>query len=84
MRNNKTICLSLVVKNQSASIETCLQSVRELIDTWVIIDFGSEDGTRTVIHEVLKGIPGELYDREYGEGTTLKNEAFSLAKDKAD
>ncbi|MGW8788902.1 glycosyltransferase, partial [Heyndrickxia sporothermodurans] len=44
----KTICLSMIVKNEASVIRRCLDSVRPLIDTWVIIDTGSTDGTQDI------------------------------------
>nr|WP_308061869.1 glycosyltransferase [Streptomyces sp. LBUM 1477] len=56
----QTICLCMIVKNEARVIERCLASVRPLIDTWVISDTGSTDGTQDLIREALDGIPGEL------------------------
>lgn len=50
----------MIVKNEAGVIERCLESVRPLIDHWVISDTGSTDGTQDVIRKVLDGIPGEL------------------------
>jgi len=48
-----TICLCMIVKNEAAVIERCLASVRPLIDTWVISDTGSTDGTQDLIRADL-------------------------------
>ena len=37
----KTICLNMIVKNERPVIERCLNSVKEKIDYWVIVDTGS-------------------------------------------
>ncbi|MFB6841936.1 glycosyltransferase [Streptomyces sp. NPDC056361] len=55
-----SICLCMIVKNEAAVIERCLASVRGLVDTWVISDTGSTDGTQELIRGALAGIPGEL------------------------
>ncbi|MEU4170018.1 glycosyltransferase [Streptomyces sp. NPDC026665] len=57
-----TICLCMIVKNESRVIERCLGSVRDLIDTWVISDTGSTDGTQDLVRAALAGIPGELHE----------------------
>ena len=49
----KTICLNMIVKNESPVIERCLASVKKLIDYWVICDTGSTDGTQKLIQKVL-------------------------------
>ncbi|MEV0224366.1 glycosyltransferase [Streptomyces sp. NPDC050704] len=57
-----SICLCMIVKNEARVIERCLASVRDLIDTWVISDTGSTDGTRHLVRTALEGIPGELHE----------------------
>ncbi|MER6520518.1 glycosyltransferase [Streptomyces sp. NPDC001553] len=64
----------MIVKNEAAVIERCLDSVRHLIDTWVISDTGSTDATRQLIHTALHGIPGELREEpwvDFGHNRSL-------------
>ncbi len=82
--NNKTVCLNMIVKNESHVIQRCLASVKELIDYWVIVDTGSSDGTQRIIEESLKGIPGELHERPWVNFGFNRNEALELARNKAD
>jgi glycosyltransferase involved in cell wall biosynthesis len=74
----------MIVKNESRVIARCLASVKPLIDTWVIVDTGSSDGTQTIIKECLKEIPGTLYERPWVDFGHNRQEALELAKDKAD
>lgn len=80
----KTICLNMIVKNESKVITRCLQSVKPLIDYWVIVDTGSTDGTQTIIKNFMKGIPGELHEQPWKNFGHNRNEALKLAKGKAD
>jgi glycosyltransferase involved in cell wall biosynthesis len=82
--NHQTICLNMIVKNESAVITRCLSSVKDLIDYWVIVDTGSTDGTQEIIREFLKKIPGELHERAWVNFAHNRNEALSLAKNKGD
>jgi glycosyltransferase involved in cell wall biosynthesis/precorrin-6B methylase 2 len=80
----KTICLNMIVKNEKDIIEGCLASIKGLIDYWVIVDTGSDDGTQAVIRECMKDIPGELHERPWVNFAHNRNEALALAKQKAD
>jgi len=80
----KTICLNMIVKNERPVIERCLNSVKEKIDYWVIVDTGSDDGTQEAIKAYLKDIPGELHERPWVNFGHNRNEALIFAKNKAD
>lgn len=73
----------MIVKNESHVIKRCLQSVLPFIDTWVIVDTGSTDGTQNIIREFLKEIPGELLERPWVNFGHNREEALQLAKMKA-
>lgn len=79
-----SICLCMIVKNEANVIERCLASVHDLIDTWVISDTGSTDGTQQLIRSTLQGIPGELHEEpwvNFGHNRSLN---IRHARDKAD
>lgn len=80
----KSICLNMIVKNESGVIEKCLASVKPLIDYWIIVDTGSDDSTKEIIKEVLKDIPGELHECAWINFEHNRNEALALAKEKGD
>ncbi len=78
------ICLNMIVKNESKVIKRCLDSVKPLIDYWVIVDTGSTDGTQEIIKAHMKDLPGELYERPWKNFGDNRSEAFELAKGKGD
>lgn len=80
----KTVCLNMIVKNETKILARCLDSVKPIIDFWVIVDTGSTDGTQKLIKEVMNGIPGELHERPWINFAHNRNEALDLAKGKAD
>lgn len=84
MKIKKTICLNMIVKNESHVIRRCLESVKGLIDYWVIVDTGSTDGTQKIIREFLQDIPGELHERPWVNFGHNRNEALAFARGKAD
>lgn len=83
-KEKKTVCLNMIVKNETPVIRRCLKTVMPLIDYWVIVDTGSTDGTQDMIREFMKDIPGELHERPWVNFAHNRNEALKLAKDKAD
>lgn len=54
--------LCLIVKDSGEKIVKALESWKKHIDYWTILDTGSTDGTPKRIREVLKDIPGKLYE----------------------
>lgn len=80
----KSICLNMIVKNESQVIERCLASVSPVIDYWVIVDTGSTDGTQKIIRKFLQGVPGELHERPWVDFAHNRNEAMLLAKNHGD
>lgn len=74
----------MIVKNEAAVIERCLDSVRDLIDTWVISDTGSTDGTQDLIRKALHGIPGELHEEPWTNFGHNRSLNIGHARGKAD
>ena len=83
-KRQRTICLNMIVKDESRVIRRCLDTVRPWIDHWVIVDTGSTDGTQDIIREHLKDIPGKLHERPWKNFGHNRTEALGLAKGKAD
>ncbi len=81
---HKTICLNMIVKNEKETIRRSLASVKNLINYWVIVDTGSDDGTQELIKEIMQGIPGELHERPWVNFAHNRNEALFLSKNKGD
>ncbi len=81
-----TICLNMIVKNESKIICRCLESMLPIIDYWVIVDTGSDDGTQKIIKDFMKSknAPGELHERPWKSFSHNRNEALQLADKKAD
>jgi len=83
-KDKQTICLNMIVKDESRIICRCLDSVKHLIDYWVIMDTGSSDKTQEIIKEHMKDIPGELHERAWKNWGETRTEALDLARGKAD
>jgi glycosyltransferase involved in cell wall biosynthesis len=74
----------MIVKNEQAVIRRCLESVKPLIDYWVIVDTGSNDRTKEVIEETMRGIPGELHEQPWHNFEVNRGEALDFARGKSD
>lgn len=74
----------MIVKNESKVIERCLNSVKTIIDSWVIVDTGSTDETPKIIETCLKDVPGQLYQRPWVDFAHNRNEALKLAQKTSD
>lgn len=84
MEQRPTICLNMIVKNERHVIERCLSDVKPLIDHWVIVDTGSDDGTQDLIREIMADVPGVLHERDWKNFGHNRSEAIALAEGCAD
>ena len=77
----KTICLCMIVKNESNVILKCLDSISKYIEHWVICDTGSTDGTQDIIRNYFKDkkIDGELHETKWKDFGYNRTEAFQKA-----
>jgi len=81
-----TICLSMIVKNESHIIERCFDSIRKYIDYWVITDTGSTDNTPKIIEAYFKKhkIKGELHHVSWQNFGYNRTKLMELSRNKAD
>ena len=72
------LCLNMIVKNETANLERCLNAVIDHIDCWVIGDTGSTDGTQDFIRGFFAahGMPGELHEFPFENWEQARNAAL--------
>jgi glycosyltransferase involved in cell wall biosynthesis len=83
-REKPTIALCMIVRDEAEVIARCLESVRPLIDSWVICDTGSSDATPQLVAELLSDIPGALHQRKWRDFGWNRTELMTLAAGAAD
>ena len=84
----KTICLTMIVKNEAHIIADTLEHLHKYIkfDYWVISDTGSTDATKEIIKDFYKAknIPGKLVEHAWKDFGYNRTEAFKAAYKKTD
>jgi glycosyltransferase involved in cell wall biosynthesis len=69
-----TISLVMIVKDEDKVLRRCLESVKSIVDEFVVCDTGSTDATRDIIREY-----GEPVKLEFTDYVATKNAALALA-----
>ena len=81
-----TICLNMIVKNESKILTRMFDAVYEVIDCYCICDTGSTDNTEQVITEYFleKGIPGKIIHEPFKNFAHNRNVALKSCKGMSD
>ena len=72
--NSRKISLVMIVKNETEVLESSIESVKSIVDEFIIVDTGSTDGTQEIIKKY-----GKLHETPFVDFVTTKNEALDLA-----
>ena len=83
--NKVSICLNMIVRNESRIIKRLLQSVLPIIDTYIICDTGSTDDTPNIIKSFFDEnlIPGEVITEPFKNFGYNRTFALKAARGKA-
>lgn len=75
------LCLNMIVRNESARIIRCLESVAPYISSWVITDTGSTDDTPKIIKQFFKDrkTPGHMHYAPFLNWAQARNSALLAA-----
>lgn len=81
-----TICLNMIVKNESKIITRLLNTVLPIIDTYCICDTGSTDMTKEIIKEFfdMRCIEGKIIEEPFKNFGHNRTVALNAAKEMAD
>ncbi len=83
-RRRPRLALCMIVRDEAPVIERCIDSVRDLVDSWVICDTGSTDGTPELIRDLLADLPGELHHTPWVDFGHNRTELMERARGVAD
>lgn len=81
-RSSPRICLNMIVRNESAILERCLQSTAPHVDYFVLCDTGSHDGTADVGRKIFEraGVSGEVHSIDFHNFEQARNQALELCR----
>ena len=72
----KTISLCMIVKDEEKVLDTCLNSIHDLVDEIIIVDTGSTDKTK----EIAQKYTDKIYDFKWVDDfAKARNYSFSKA-----
>jgi hypothetical protein len=72
------ICFTGIFKDEAKTIRKTLESVRDVIDGYCILDTGSTDDTKQIIKEVFASLPGTVYEEPFVDFATTRNRSLDL------
>lgn len=86
MDTTPTLCLNMIVKNESRIIKRLFDSVISIIDSYCICDTGSTDNTIEIIEEYFKekGVPGKIVKEPFKNFCHNRNFALQSCRGLSD
>lgn len=77
-----SLCLNMIVRNESRIIKRCLECVASYINYWIIVDTGSTDNTKELIQDFFKKkkIKGEIHEKPFENFGFNRTYALQLAQ----
>jgi len=81
-----TLCLNMIVKNESKVMTRLLNSIVSIIDTYCICDTGSTDNTIEIIVDFFeqRGIPGKIVEEPFKDFGYNRSFALQACKGMSD
>jgi tetratricopeptide (TPR) repeat protein len=77
---NATICLCMMVKNEAPIVGRALESALPWVDTWCVVDTGSEDGTKALVMKKTAGLRGQLVEHPWHDFAANRTAAVEAAR----
>lgn len=77
MESALSLCICMIVRNEEAVLERCLESVKGVYDQLVIVDTGSQDATVSIARRYTREVYCEEWENDFGRA---RNSSFSHAR----
>ncbi len=76
----------MIVKNEAAIIGRCLESLTPVIDSWVVCDTGSTDGTQRIVEDFFdsRGIRGQVVEEPFENFSQARNAALTAFRERSE
>ena len=81
--NKSLLSLVMIVKNEADTIQKVLESTKDTIDRYTILDTGSTDNTVDIILSTFKNVPGNIFTEPFVDFSTSRNRAIELDNNKS-
>jgi len=75
---NPLLSLVMIVQNEADNIVETIESVRDVVDYYCILDTGSTDGTQALIQQAFGNTRGHIYQEPFTDFSTTRNRAIEL------
>lgn len=72
------LSLVMIVKNEADNIVKTIESVRDEVDYFCILDTGSTDNTQALIQQAFGNTRGRIYQEPFIDFSTTRNRAIDL------
>lgn len=69
------LSLCMIVRNERATLATCLASVRDLVDEMIVVDTGSDDGTPEIARQHGAQVIPLVWDKDFARARNRSLEA---------
>lgn len=78
VKSKPLVSLVMIVKDEERGIVETIESVRDVVDYYCILDTGSTDATVSLIRTTFGDMPGHVYHEPFVDFSTTRNRAIAL------
>lgn len=71
LERNKTVSLCMIVKNEEKFLESCLNSIKDIVDEIIIVDTGSIDNTIKIAEKFNAKIINHKWENNFSEARNI-------------